>query len=60
MKEKKAEKSAAIVTIKDAANMTKRGRRKIALWLRQQAEFLEEHGNEFDRTFRARYIYKDN
>jgi hypothetical protein len=54
----KAEKSAAIVTIKDAPKMTKRGRKNIAAWLRRQAAFLEQHGNEFAGRFTARYIYR--
>lgn len=46
---------AASVTIKRGDEMTKPGRRRIAKWLRQQADFLEEHGPEFGPTFRARY-----
>lgn len=53
------EQSAAIVTIKDAPNMTKRGRRKIALWLRRQAMFLEQHSDKLSRRFTARYLYKE-
>lgn len=54
----KAEKSAAVVTIKKAHAMTPNGRRAIALWLRQQARFLETNGKEFASTFRARYLYR--
>lgn len=52
------EKSAAIVTVKDAPKMTKRGRKAIAKWLREQADFLEQYGNEFAGRFTARYLYK--
>ena len=52
------EQSAAIVTIKDAPAMTKRGRKAIAAWLRRQATFLEKHGNEFAGRFTARYLYR--
>jgi len=51
------EKSAAIVTIKDAPNMTKKGRKAIAEWLRQQASFLEQDGQRFSKRFTARYLY---
>ena len=51
-------KSAAIVTVKDAQKMTKRGRKAIATWLRRQASFLEKHGTEFSGRFTARYLYR--
>lgn len=51
-------KSAAIITIKDAANMSPKGRKAIAAWMRRQAEFLEKHAKELSPTFRARYLYK--
>jgi hypothetical protein len=50
--------SAAIVTINDAANMSPAGRRKVAAWLRRQAVFLEKHGPQLDKRFRARYLYE--
>jgi len=50
-------KSAAIVTVKKANVMTKRGRKQIAAWLRQQAHFVEKHGAEFSDRFTARYLY---
>lgn len=58
MKRKRTEKSAAIVTIKDAPKMTKKGRREVAAWLRKTAETLLEYGDELAPTFRARYIYR--
>lgn len=50
-------KSAAIVTIHRAADMTPSGRRNVAMWLRRQAYFLERHAKKLDRRFRARYLY---
>lgn len=55
----KVEKSAAIVTIKNAADMTPQGRRDIAAWLRQQASFLLKYHKELSPTFRARYLYAE-
>lgn len=51
------EQSAAILTIKDAPNMTKRGRKNIAMWLRRQAGFLDKHADKLSRRFTARYLY---
>lgn len=53
-----ADKSAAIVTIKEADKMTAKGRKAIAAWLRRQAAFLEKHGNEYSARFTARYLYR--
>lgn len=50
--------SAAIVTIRHASDMTTLGRKTVARWLRDQAEFLEEFGNEYSTTFQARYMCK--
>jgi hypothetical protein len=50
------EKSAAILTIKDAPQMSAKGRKQIAAWLRRQAQFLEGHGPEFANRFTARYM----
>lgn len=54
----KVEKSAAILTIKDASKMTPKGRKKIAAWLRSRAVLLEKHGDLMTARFTARYIYK--
>lgn len=51
------DRSAAIVTVKDADRMSVDGRKDIARWLRRQAGFLEKYGSEFAGTFRARYIF---
>lgn len=50
-------KSAAIVTIKDAASMTKKGRKAVANWLRKKASCLEQNGQLYSRRFVARYLY---
>lgn len=55
--EKPKEKRAAILTVFEAPDMTKRGRRQIATWLRKQAEFLEREGQHYAKRFTARYIY---
>lgn len=54
------EKSAAVLTIKDAADMTDEGRRQVAKWLRKQARWLEEAGQEYSPRFRARYLYDED
>jgi hypothetical protein len=51
--------SAAIVTIKDAPEMSKRGRKLVAKWLRQQADFLEKEGDNLSKRFTARYLYEE-
>lgn len=52
------EKSAAILTMKDADNMTNEGRKDIARWLRRQADFLVKHHREFASRYTARYLYE--
>ena len=54
----KPERSAAILTVKDAPRMTQEGRKAIAAWLRKQAGFIETHGTELATRFRARYLYR--
>jgi hypothetical protein len=53
------EKTAAVVTIHRAGEMSPRGRRRIAAWLRRQAGFLEKYPNELSSRYTARYIYLD-
>jgi hypothetical protein len=53
------EKSAAIVTIKDAAKMSKKSRKQVAAWLRRQADCLIECGDELAGRFTARYLYTE-
>jgi hypothetical protein len=65
MKTKKKElkdnnlKSAAILTIKDADKMTKKGRENIAKWLRRNANNLEELGKDYVGNFRSKYLYNE-
>ena len=54
------EKVAASVFIYDAASMSPSGRREVAAWLKAQAAYLLENGDELSKTFRARYIYRTN
>lgn len=51
------EKSAAIVTIKDAGSMTQEGREQIAQWLRRHADMLIEDGWNYSARFTGRYMY---
>ncbi len=51
------EKSAAVLTIFKANEMNKKGRKAIAEWLRNHAEWLEEYGEEYSPLFRGRYLY---
>lgn len=52
------EKSAAIITVKDAPGMTRKGRQQIAAWMRKQADFVESEGHSLAKRFTARYIYR--
>lgn len=52
-------KVAATISITDAGSMSKRGRRKIAAWLKSQAEDLENFGEEYSKAFKSRYWYTD-
>lgn len=54
----KGEKSAAILTIFDAPNMTPTGKKNIARWLRKQADFLMREHKNLSHRFRARYLYR--
>lgn len=59
MKKAKAkEQSAAVITVFEAPSMTTRGRKSIASWMRRQADFLEQHGQDFAKRFTARYRYR--
>lgn len=56
-KAKRKDKSAAIVTIYRADEMTARGRRQIAAWLRRHAEMLTSEGKNYSKRFTGRYLY---
>lgn len=55
-----ADKSAAILTIKDASEMTPEGREEIAKWLNNIAGQFIEYGDQSAGTFRARYMYVES
>ena len=50
-------KSAAVLTVFDAAKMDKRGRRLIATWLKRQAKNILEYGDRYSSRFTGRYLY---
>jgi len=58
-KENNMQKSAAVLTIKDASKMNKIGRMRIANWIRKQAKDLEKTGDQYSGTMRARYLYEE-
>lgn len=51
------EHAAAIVTIRRASDMTPKGRKEVARWLRRQALFFERHADQLSPRFTARYLY---
>ena len=54
---KTTDRVAVIVTVRDAAKWTNKGRREVAAWLRRQAEGLEQSGEAYTGTCRMRYLY---
>lgn len=50
-------KIAATVIIRRGADMTKRGRKQIAGWLRRQAAFLENHGDRMASRYIGTWRY---
>ena len=54
---RKAEKSAVIITIRDAASMSEEGKKDIAAWMVRQAKDLVEHGKEYSKTCICKYRY---
>lgn len=50
------EKVCASVHIYDAPDMTAKGRRQIAAWLRKHAAWLEKEGSNYSKRFRGRYF----
>jgi hypothetical protein len=54
---KKVPKSAAILTIKDAPNMSEKGKKEVAEWLKRQAKMLIKEGDNYAKNFTARYLY---
>lgn len=50
--------SAAIITIKRPGDMTAKGRRDIAAWLRKHADMLVKEGKNYTTgRFTGRYFY---
>lgn len=52
-------KSAAVLTVRDAPNMTPEGKKAIAEWLRKQAKMLVKEGKNYSKRFTARYLYPE-
>lgn len=50
-------KSAAVLTVFDAAKMTLKGRRDIAKWLQRQANTILTNSKRLSSRFTARYMY---
>jgi hypothetical protein len=50
------DKVSACVTFTDAARLSPRGRKEIALWLRRQADGLIREGDNYAPGFRARWF----
>jgi hypothetical protein len=57
-KRKTKEKSAAVISIFAASEMTPKGRREIAAWLRRHADMLVKEGKKYTSgRFTGRYLY---
>lgn len=57
MAKPKSERSVATVSIHGAGRMTKKGRAKIASWLRMHADMLTKQGDKYTESrFTGRYI----
>lgn len=52
------DKTAAIVTVFRAPDMSSKGRRRIVAWLRRQADVLEQEADKLARRYTARYLYR--
>lgn len=55
---RKRVKRAAILTVFRADEMTPRGRREVATWLRARAACLIANGKNYTKRFTARYLYE--
>lgn len=53
------QKSAAVLTIKHADQMTPTGRKEVAAWLRAQAIMLVREGKNYSARFTGRYLHED-
>lgn len=54
----KRQRSAAVITIRNADSMTLAGRKAIATWLRNHAKWLLKDGHEYAPRFTGRYLYR--
>ncbi len=54
-----ATKSAAVLTIFNAAKMTPSGRRNVAKWLDKQKQILLHDSASLSKRYTARYLYID-
>jgi len=52
-------KAAAVLTVRDAPRMTPGGRRRVANWLRKQADTIAIAGSQLSDRYTARYLYAD-
>lgn len=53
-------KAAAVITINAPGTMHEQGRTDVAAWMRKQADFFEQHGEEYtDGRFTAWYLYQE-
>jgi hypothetical protein len=59
MHERKNEKTAAILTINDAPDMSIAGRKMVARELRRQINLFVVHGELYSRRFHYRYLYQE-
>lgn len=50
-----SDETVATLTIHRAGDMTGRGRKEVAAWLRRQADALEADGERYAMRFRAAY-----
>lgn len=53
------DKTAAILTIFNPADMSAEGKKDVLKWLKRQVRFFEKYGNTMASRFCARYLYKE-
>ena len=53
----KEEKCAATLTVHQAGDMSKEGRKAIAEWLRLQAKSIIKDGEKYSKRYTAKYMY---
>jgi hypothetical protein len=51
---------AAILTFRDPANYSARGKKSIIAWLRRQERKLQRSNHKMGKQYRARYIYQED